>query len=174
MFDALFDTLDRIDGVEGHKYVILVGTGYDSFSKHTLDDTLKKVKTTQDVTIFTISTGGMLRERADPYMGSIQRLDFLQADNQMETFARMTGGMHFKPVFEGQMPEVMRDIAGVIRNQYTLTYHPSNTKLDGTYRKLKVELVDPEGKPLQIAINGKKTKYNIVARDGYFAKHEVE
>ncbi len=176
LFDALFDTLDRIDGVEGHKYIILVGSGVDTFSKHTLDQALKKVKSTQDVTIFTISTGAMAREYAEDRggMGPIARLDFLQADNQMETFARMTGGMHFKPVFQGQLPENFRDIAAAIRNQYTITYHPSNTKLDGTYRKLKVELVDPEGKPLQIAINGKKTKYNIVARDGYYAKHEVE
>ena len=176
LFDALFDTLDRIDGVEGHKYIILVGTGVDTFSRHTLDQALKKVKSTPDVTIFTISTGGMVREQADArgMMSGPQRLDFLQADNQMETFARMTGGMHFKPIFQGQLPEVFRDIGATIRNQYTITYHPSNTKLDGSYRKLKVELVDQAGLPLQIAINGKKTKYNIIAREGYYAKHEVE
>src|SRR5580700_1792110 len=55
MFDALYDTLDRLDRIEGHKYVILVSTGFDSFSKLNLDQCLKKVKNTKDVTIFPIS-----------------------------------------------------------------------------------------------------------------------
>ncbi|MGA9903622.1 MAG: VWA domain-containing protein, partial [Terriglobales bacterium] len=36
MFDALFDTLDRIDRIEGKKYIILVTTGVDTFIKLTL------------------------------------------------------------------------------------------------------------------------------------------
>ena len=44
VFDALYDTLDRLEGVDGRKYVILVTAGRDSFSKHTLDQTLKKVQ----------------------------------------------------------------------------------------------------------------------------------
>ena len=35
LFDALFDTLDRIDRIEGKKYIILVTTGYDTFSRLT-------------------------------------------------------------------------------------------------------------------------------------------
>ncbi|MGA7909553.1 MAG: VWA domain-containing protein, partial [Candidatus Sulfotelmatobacter sp.] len=37
LFDALYDTLDRLDRIEGKKYIILVTTGIDSFSKLTLD-----------------------------------------------------------------------------------------------------------------------------------------
>src|SRR5580698_10915522 len=54
LFDALYDTLDRIDRVEGHKYIVLISSGFDSFSKLNLDQILKKVKTTKDVTIFTV------------------------------------------------------------------------------------------------------------------------
>ena len=61
-FDALYDTLDRLDRVEGKKYVILVSTGIDTFSKLTLDKIMKKVKDTKDVTIFPISIGFILRE----------------------------------------------------------------------------------------------------------------
>src|SRR6267378_1202862 len=43
VFDALFDTLDRLDRVEGHKYVVLVSTGIDTFSKLNLDQITKKV-----------------------------------------------------------------------------------------------------------------------------------
>src|SRR6202043_3195721 len=61
LFDALYDTLDRLDRVEGKKYVILVTTGIDTFSKLTLDKISKKIKDTKDVTIFPVSIGWYLR-----------------------------------------------------------------------------------------------------------------
>ncbi len=46
---------------------------------------------------------------------------------------------------------------------------------DGTYRKLRVELVDDEGQPLKMQDEKRKPqKYSIIARDGYKAKQEVE
>ncbi len=176
VFGALYETLDRLDRVEGRKYVILIGTGVDTFSKITLDRTLKKVKETPNVSIFTVSTGEALLMWADAHnrLGPIQRLDFLQADNQMRAFATMTGGKWYKPRFEGDLPDIFRDVANSIRNQYSIAYHPTNSKQDGTYRKIKIELVDESGGPLQIAVNGKKTKVNIIAREGYTAKPQVE
>ncbi len=176
VFDALYDTLDRLERVEGRKYVVLIGSGRDSFSRITLDKILKKVKETPNVGIFTISTGEVARMRADAggYMGPITRLDYLQADNQMHTFATMTGGWWYKPRFEGELPDIFRDIASRIRNQYSLAYHPSNAKQDGTYRKIKVELVSEDGGPLQVNVNGKRAKVSIIAREGYMAKHQVE
>lgn len=176
VFDALYDTLDRLERVEGRKYVVLIGSGVDSFSRITLDKILKKVKDTPNVGIFTISTGEVLRMRADAggYMGPITRLNYLQADNQMHTFATMTGGWWYKPRFEGELPDIFRDIASRIRNQYSIAYHPSNAKQDGTYRKIKVELVSEDGGPLQVNVNGKRAKVSIIAREGYTARPQVE
>ena len=176
-FDALYETLDRLTRIEGRKYIILVSSGRDTMSKLTLDKMLAKVKATPDVTIFTVSTGGMAREMADAYggMGPMTRMDYLQADNEMKTFAQMTGGMHFAPIFEGALPDVFGQINESIRNQYVLTYRPTNNKNDGTFRKVKVYLVDAEGKPLKMADEkGKPLKYSVVARDGYKAKLPVE
>ena len=62
-----------------------------------------------------------------------------------------------------------------IRNQYNITYHPTNAKLDGTYRKLKVELQAPDGGPLKVRDQkGKDVKCIVYAREGYTAKHTVE
>ena len=61
----------------------------------------------------------------------------------MTTFARMTGGRSYAPRLMGELPDIFREVAQAIRNQYTITYKPTNTKQDGTYRKLKVELVGP-------------------------------
>ena len=70
-------------------------------------------------------------------------MDYLMADNQMKTFAQLTGGHWYSPRFMGELPEDFKEIAQSIRNQYTITYQSSNPKQDGTYRKLKVELVGP-------------------------------
>jgi VWFA-related protein len=177
LFDALFDTLDRIDRIEGKKYVILISSGRDTFSKLNLDQILKKVKATHDTTIYAVGIGRQLREwlEAHGYAGGIQTTDWLQADNQMNTFARLTGGRAYFPRFQGELPEIFHDIASDIRNQYAIAYHPTNAKLDGTYRKLKIELQAPDGSPLKVKDQkGKDVKFVIYARDGYTAKHTVE
>ena len=162
----------------------MVSTGFDSFSKLTLDQILKKVKTTHDVTIYTVSIGWMLRTMCESrgctgYSHGvgipISEMDYLQADNEMQTFASLTGGRYYQPRFEASYPEVFHDIVGNIRNQYNLAYRPTNPQLDGTYRKLKVEVVGPDGKALKVKDQkGKDVKYQVIAREGYTAKHTVE
>jgi VWFA-related protein len=179
LFDALFDTIDRIDRIDGKKYIILVSSGADTFSKMNLDQTLKKIKSTKDVTIYAISIGWTYREMVDaasmghdPYGRNV---GWLQNDNQMTTFARMTGGRAYFPRFEGELPEIFNQISDDIRHQYTITYHPTNIKLDGTYRKIKVELQAPDGGPLKVRDQkGKDVKTVVYAREGYTAKHTVE
>ena len=102
-------------------------------------------------------------------------LNYLQAQNQLKTFASMTGGLSFSPIFQGELPDVFATINNSIRNQYVLTYRPTNNKNDGSYRKVKVLLVDNEGHPLRMQDEkGKPQKYSIIARDGYNAKLPVE
>lgn len=185
IFDALYDTLDRLDRVEGKKYILLVTTGIDTFSKITLDQIMKKIKNTKDVTIFTISVGFIVREYCETHPGGcrgahgmgipVHEIDYLQGDNEMRTFAAMTGGRSYFPRFEAEYAEEFNDISNDIRNQYTLAYHPTNTKLDGTYRKLKVQVVAPDGSQLKVKDQkGKDVKIEVVARDGYTAKHTVD
>ncbi|MGB7556832.1 MAG: VWA domain-containing protein, partial [Candidatus Korobacteraceae bacterium] len=180
VFDAMYDTLDRLDRIPGHKELVVVASGRDTFSKITLDTILKKVKATPNVTIYTICTGEAYLEMVDAMAGSnpdvsMALMDYVQAKNQMATFARMTGGRSYAPRLMGEMPDIFREVAQAIRNQYTITYKPTNAKQDGTYRKLKVELVGPNDKPLIIKDEkNHDIKYTIAARDGYTAKHEVE
>jgi VWFA-related protein len=179
LFDALYDTLDRLDRVEGKKYVILVTTGVDTFSRVTLDKIMKKIKDTKDVTIFPISVGQILRiMRPAPRRGlgiPVDEMTYIQADNEMRTFAAMTGGRAYFPRFQAEYGEDFQDIGNDIRNQYSLAYHPTNSKLDGTYRKLKVQVVAPDGGPLKVKDQkGKEQKIEVVSRDGYTAKHSVD
>lgn len=177
MFDALYETLDRTSRIAGRKYIVLIGSGRDTFSRINLDKILAKVKSTPNVTIFAIGTGALDTELRDDYgaSGPIARLDNLQAQNQLQTFARLTGGLYFNPMFEGALPDIFKQINNSIRNQYVLTYRPSNKKNDGTFRRVKVLLVDNEGKPLRMQDEKQKPlKYSVIARDGYQAKLPVE
>jgi VWFA-related protein len=184
LFDSLYDTLDRLENIEGRKYIILISSGRDSFSKHTLDQTLKKVQASKDIAIYTVSTGKALLNYAEThglmrYLCPITEfscnMTFLQADNQMKTFSKMTGGKWYEPVFDGQLREIFGDIGQTIRNQYAISYHPTNHAQDGSFRKIKVELVDETGHPLKMKDEkGKDVKYQIVAREGYKAKQQVE
>jgi VWFA-related protein len=184
-FDALYDTLDRLDRIEGKKYVILVSTGIDTFSKLTLDKIMKKVKDTKDVTIFAVSIGWALRNYCETHgctgrshgiaSPRIQTIDYLQADNELKTFAAMTGGRAYFPRFQAEFGEIFQQVGEDIRKQYSLAYHPTNSKLDGTYRKLKVQVVAPDGGPLKVKDQkGKDQKIEVVSRDGYTAKHSVD
>ncbi|MGA2559785.1 MAG: VWA domain-containing protein [Terracidiphilus sp.] len=171
LFDAVYEGLDRLERIEGRKYIILISSGVDTFSKLTLDKILKKVKAAQNITIYTVSTGGFARamsRRGDS-------LTYLQGDNQMKTFSSLTGGASYFPRFSGEMPDIFKEINENIRSKYELVYRPTNAKQDGTYRKLRVELVGEEGEPLRIQDEKHKPlKYDIITREGYRAKQEVE
>jgi VWFA-related protein len=178
VFDALYEAMDRLSRIPGRKYIILIASGIDSMSKLTFDKMLKAVKNSQDITIYAISTGGLMREMTEGrggMMSSMRDMDYLQADNEMRTFAQITGGMWFEPKFSGELPDMVRTINQNIRAKYQLVYRPTNAKQDGTFRKLRVELVDDEGQPLRMQDEKKKPlKYTIIARDGYKASQEVE
>ncbi len=175
LYDALVDTADRMSSIEGRKAIVLIASGRDTFSKLTFDKTRKALQQAA-VPVYAISILQAARIVYEQYMGSTQRLDFLQADNQMKTFAKETGGQSYFPRFLGEYPSIYQSISESLRNQYVMTYHPSNQARDGKYRKIKVELVNPEtGEPLRIVDEkGKPMKYQIIAKAGYTAPREVE
>jgi len=177
LFDALTDTAERMQDIEGRKAIVLIASGRDTFSKLTFDKARKRVAEAA-VPVYAVGLLQTLRELADARgsLGSLQRLDFLQADNEMKTFARETGGQSYFPRFYGEFPTIYQSISEALRNQYSLAYQPSNQARDGKYRKIKVELIDPETNEL-LAIKdekGKPMKYQIIAKQGYTAPREVE
>jgi len=177
LYDALTDTADRMSAIEGRKAIVVLASGIDTFSKITFDQTRKSLQQS-GVPIYAVGLMQQIREIYDArgWMSSIQRMDFLQADNGMRTFAKETGGQAFFPRFEGEMPTIFQAIHQALRNQYVISYQPSNSAHDGTYRKIKVELVNPAtNEPLPVKDEkGKPIKYSIVAKAGYKAPRQVE
>jgi len=176
LFDALTDTVDRMSGIEGRKAILLISSGIDTFSKLTFDKTRKLVQE-GGVPIYAIGLMQMLRELMDAggRMGSARNMDFLQADNEMRTFAKESGGLSFFPRFQGENPEIFQQVQQALRSQYVISYSSSNKVHDGSYRKIKVELIDGSGNPMAFKDDkGKPVKYAVLTKSGYKAPREVE
>ena len=167
LFDAVFDTLDRVDRIEGKKYIILVTTGVDTFSKLTLDKILKKIKSTKDVTIYPISVGFVVREYCEVHhcrtrgFIPVGNMDYLQADNEMKTFASLTGGRAYFPRNERDLNDAFAQIQRDLRERYLIAYSPSNKNRDGSYRRVTIEIVNPDLR---------RENFKLNYRPGYFAK----
>ncbi|MGH9711574.1 MAG: VWA domain-containing protein [Candidatus Acidiferrales bacterium] len=170
-FDALIDTIDRLKDVNGKKSILLMGTGFDTFSKHTLDQTYNALKQT-NVTVFSIGVAENAINQLDAQgqVSGAGMVGYLQAKNELNTFGKLTGGFAWFPRFEGEMPDIFNSVVEFLRNQYSLGYAPPESARDGKYHKIKVEVVDDKGEPLMVANKkGKMKKVVIYAREGYLA-----
>ena len=82
----------------------------------------------------------------------IGTLRFLRR-NTMDTLARNTGGQAFYDT--NGIKDVLEHVTNEGMHYYTLTYTPTNTKMDNGYRRTRVELT--------------KGKYKLSYRRGYYA-----
>jgi VWFA-related protein len=70
--------------------------------------------------------------------------------------AEETGGRTIDAYDESHLQKAFDDISEQLHNEYSLGYYPTNTKLDGKYRSLRIEMTNKDYKPL--------------TREGYFAR----
>ena len=161
LYDAVYDVLDRVADVEGKVAMVLLSSGLDTFSKKNLDQIMDKVKEA-NVVIYPISLGGNARVRND--YGTSARMDLYQAEAVLKYFAKYTGGVAYFPRFVQAFKGIFQTISALLRSQYSLGYISTNTKKDGKYRKIKVEVVaDVDG-------DGKPDKLKVHHREGYTVK----
>jgi VWFA-related protein len=166
MYDAIIDTLDRLDRVKGKKAVLLISTGANTMSAGTLEDTFKRIKQS-DVTVFSVGVAEFEHLRTGGTIG------YLQAKNQLETFAKLSGGTAWFPRFQGELPDIFKSVAAFLRSQYSIGFSPKHLAHDGKYHKLRVEIVQPDGNPLIVTDpKGKRQKLIVYAREGYMAPSE--
>jgi VWFA-related protein len=133
--------------IEGHSAVILVTLGIDTFSRLTYDKAMKIVSRA-GVPIFIVGVGNLFFKKYGDNLPPESRMEFLQAQNGLNTFAKLSGGAYFPMTFESEIPQIMRSIAVLLRGQYSLGYSPTNTRREGKDRKLKVDVdIDGDGTP---------------------------
>jgi len=181
MYDALIDTLDRLKDVEGKKAIIVIGTGVDTFSRHTWDDARKAARAA-GVPIFNIAMGWPALYAADRVSGNPRysrgaqraadelRLRLQLAEAQMRDLSEQTGGRFWNPRFITQLPGIYEEVGTLMRNQYSLAFRPKPFQRDGKFHKIELKLVGPDGMPLKVIDqNRKELKVEIYARKGFYA-----
>ena len=163
LFDALDETLSRLEKIDGKKAIFLISTGFDTISKHTYGEVLKKAEAS-DTMIYAVSMGQLYRLYTENNRSSFNNIEFLQADNQLRSLTEATGGQAFYPRFPSEYNDIYDNISKQLRNQYSIGYVPSNLKKDGKFHKLKVEVVD-----LDLNKDGKKDGLKARHKKGYYA-----
>jgi len=130
--------------------VILVASGIDTFSRINYNEA-RRVIQQAGIPIYIISTGNLFYKKYEQYLdpsrvmpGMPDRMTFLQAKNQMNTFAKESGGMHFEMTFESEIPAYLESINALLRSQYSLAYDLEKKHEPGKKYKLEVK-VDVDG-----------------------------
>jgi len=148
LFDAVIGSLDHLKKAAKDKRVLLVVTdGEDNSSHNSLEKTLREIQKT-DTVIYTI---GLL--------GDEKRKDKNHAMKALKQIAEASGGLAFFPESVDDVHTICEQVAHDIRNQYTLAYYPSNTRKDGTFRAVSVQVIPPRGRGKLVART----------RNGYYA-----
>ena len=148
LYDAVIGSLDHLKKAHKDKRVLLVVTdGEDNTSHNSLDKAIKEVQKT-DTVIYTI---GLLSEES--------KKNSKRAKKALEQLAMASGGLAFFPENVDDVHNICEQVARDVRNQYTLAYYPTNTKRDGTFRTVQVEVVPPRGRGKLVART----------RNGYYA-----
>ncbi len=152
-YDAGHEMLDNMGRLPGRKVLILVGSGIDSFSAHTLDDVQKKAEEV-NVTVYSVALGSAFRGQYESYLGTEGRMNLLQARAFLQMLTDKTGGEAWFPNLEGAHPDVMKGIFQSLESQYRLMYQP-NIPQDGKLHKIKVEaftITDDKRKDFKVRV----------------------
>jgi Ca-activated chloride channel homolog len=151
LYDAIIGSLDHLKKASKDKRVLLVVTdGEDNTSHNSLEKTVREIQKT-DTVIYTI---GLLSQES--------KKSAKKAKKALEDIAKASGGLAFFPENVEDVHSLCEQVAHDIRNQYTLAYYPTNTRRDGTFRTVSVEVIPPRGRGKLVART----------RNGYYAPTE--
>lgn len=155
-YDAVYDMLEAMRRHAGRGALIVIGSGLNSFSAHTLDDVRKQVQSS-NITVFGVGTGSAFRGQYSAYLSSHHRTTLLQAENFLRMLANESGGEAWFPKFEQAFPGVIAGIMQVLDFQYRLVYTP-HAQGNGKFHKIKVEAFH--------IVNDKRQNFKALARAG--------
>jgi len=147
LYDAVYLAChDELASEAGRKAVILLTDAEDTGSKLSLNEAIESAQRSDAVI-------HVLRLADEPfYFGMGMGYGGASVARKM---ADETGGREIEVRNEKNLETAFSLISEELRSQYVLGYYPSNTKRDGSFRKIKLEVTRPDSK--------------ILARKGYYA-----
>ncbi len=144
---ACMNALVRSHRKGARQAIILLTDGDDTSSRADRDDVIKAA-IENDVTVYSIGIG-------DPKY-SIKK-------SGITKLAEKTGGRAFFPREDSALGSAFAQIQDELRSQYVVAYSPKNRTRDGSYRKVKLEVTNPELR---------KRKLQLLHRQGYYARKD--
>jgi VWFA-related protein len=140
------------------RVMVLISDGDDNLSNHTRSEAIEMAQRT-NVVIYTISTSTQWIQlsQTDPNRAANRKMHLTEGDAILKNLAEETGGRAFFPYHVDDLNQSFQDIGDELRNQYTITYSPSNFVANGKYHHIKIEIPEHNG-------------YQVRARRGYFAR----
>lgn len=149
IWDAIWVASDEILGPapeRTRRAIILLSDGVNTFGKKKLDEAVQAALRAEAI-IYSIGIG-------DDFYGGVER-------GSLNKISERTGGRAYFPRDEKELREAFRQIQDEMRSQYLLAYEPTNQTRDGSYRKIEIQLANPQHL---------KDKIKVTHRQGYFAK----
>jgi len=146
MRDAISMSMDYLKekAKKDKKVLVIVTDGNDNTSNINLEELMRKAQQS-DVLIYSI---GILSEE--------EPREAKKAKRALGDLAKASGAMDYYPKDLEEVDKIVPEVAHEIRNQYTLAYSPLNPALDGTFRKITVQVNAPR-------------RPTVRSRNGYYA-----
>lgn len=159
MLDALYLGADYAskEGKNRRKAVILVTDGLDKDSYYKFNEVVDHLRET-DVQVYLIGFISDLEGDG----GLFKKSPKDKAQGLLNKLAEETGGKAFFPREMSETHSIAQQISTDLRTQYAIGYYPTNTKKDGTFRSVKVQ------------VNAGARRIVARTRNGYTAPREGE
>jgi Ca-activated chloride channel homolog len=136
LYDAISTGLDYLSrGTRERKVLVVLSDGGDNASQVTQEEAVRKAQASNAV-IYTIALVAPAARDANPAL--------------LKELAQASGGESFRPDAPLEISEALGQIARNIRHTYTVGYAPTNTARDGAFRRVRVVVTAPPGRPLVV------------------------
>jgi VWFA-related protein len=160
---SLNTVLDWLARVAGKKTIVLLSTGVDTSPQEAINAIQARLQTS-DVRILAVSLSGPMRNGKVGNKKQVQQTQqaFEEADARLRALAEATGGRAYFPQNAKEFAAIYRQMAQLIRNEYSLSFAPPQA--DGAVHSIEVK-VDVPGD----ASKNKLTAYRVDHRKAYVA-----
>jgi len=149
MRDAIRMSIDHLkEKAHKDKKALVVVTDGNDNSSAISQENLVKAAQQSEVLIYGV---GLLGEE--------ERREAQRAQRALKELGLATGGEVFFPKDVAEVDKIAHQVARDIRNQYTIEYSPSNTAMDGTFRRIEIKVNAPGN-------------LKVRTRSGYYATQE--
>jgi Ca-activated chloride channel family protein len=132
--------LRRVNDEVRRQAIVVLSDGADTASLLSYDDVLEMAKQS-GIAIYTIS----LRSQSEVLRGRSGRSNFSQSEFAMKSLAQETGARAYFPADVAELAGIYSSIAEELASQYALGYTSKNTRMDGRYRRVIVQVTVKPG-----------------------------